>query len=108
VNAKKQLALGLVIVGVLCAAESRAAGRYYSGGHPYHNGFHFMPPASAHEAVRVRPPFRYGVPAYYFPESYLGAPQRGFYPPVNYQYAPTWRAPFYYMSEYGSAYAYPW
>lgn len=98
----------VISVVVSFATDSNAAGRYYSGGHPYHNGYYFMPPSSAYESVRVRPPFHYGVPAYYYPSSYLGAPQYGFYPPATYQYAPAWRAPFYYMSEYGSAYASPW
>jgi hypothetical protein len=54
--------------------------------------------------VRIRPPFQYGVPAYYYPESYLGAQRYGFYPPATYQYAPAWRAPYYYMSRYGTPY----
>lgn len=98
--------VGVLVIGLLLSLSpnSEAAGRYYSGGHPYHNGYLFMPPSSAYEAVRIRPPFHYGVPAYYYPESYLGGQRYGFYPPATYQYAPAWRAPYYYMSRYGTPY----
>jgi len=107
--------LGILVLAVVLAATgaAQAGGRFYSGGHPYHNGYLFMPPSSAYEAVRVRPPFFYGVPAYYYPESYLGggvqANYPGYYPPATYpQYFPTWRAGAFYMSSYGAAYASPW
>lgn len=106
-----RLVLSSIAVLLLSASLSEAGGRFYSGGHPYHNGYPFMPPASAYEAVRVRPPFYRGVPAYYIPGSYLGGSVPGYYPPTTYphQYLPSWRAGGAYMlSTYGAAHAYPW
>ena len=103
--------LGIVLVATLfLSTEALANGRYYTGGHPYHNGFPFVPPSSAYESVRVRPPFWYGAPAYYYPQSYLGGSVPNVYGPTTYQYqyAPTWRQAGYYMSAHGAAYAYPW
>ncbi len=91
--------------------QVEAGGRFYRGGHPYHNGYPFMPPASAYESVRVPAPFYRGVPAYYFPESYLGGSVPSVYPPTAYPYnyyAPRGQAGAFYMSAYGAAYAYPW
>lgn len=86
------------------------AGRYYFDGHPYHNGYPFVPPSSAYEAVGLRPPFWYGVPAYYIPQSYM-APGNSYYPPAWYPGYPsvsTWRNAGYYMSAHAGAYSYPW
>lgn len=88
-------------------ASPAAAGRMISGGHPYHNGYHFIPPASAWDPVRLRPPIWYGAPAYYFPGAYLGE-QRSFYPPADYPYVPASRAGSYYLSAHGFAATYPW
>lgn len=99
------MAAGVVLLGA--ERVDAHGGRFYSGGHPYHNGFHFVPPASAYEPVWIRPPFRYGVPANYFPASYL-SPDTGYYPPQPYPGIPTWRSGFYYMSVHGAGTWYPW
>jgi hypothetical protein len=100
--------LGLAALGATFAAQDAAAfgGRYFSGGHPYHNGFLFVPPASAYEPVWIRPPFRYGTPAYYFPASYL-SPTSAIYPPAPYPGIPSYRAAGYYMSIHGAGNWYP-
>ncbi|QDU59792.1 hypothetical protein Pan216_06250 [Planctomycetes bacterium Pan216] len=80
--------------------------RFQSGGHPYHNGYLFIPPASAYSAVTVRPPVWYGTPSYYYPESYLPAAQ-AVYPPTNYPGTPMSTAGYYYLSEKSYYYLYP-
>lgn len=101
--------VGLTILTLsLWSGKAHAfGGRYFSGGHPYHNGFLFVPPSSAYEAVGYRPPIRYGAPAYYFPASYL-SPASGVFPPPMYPGVPAWRAGGYYMSTYGAGVWYPW
>lgn len=111
---------GLVAIAALAAtlmgsepAEAHPflfGGRYYFDPHPYHNGYFFVPPSSAYEEVRLRPPFWFGVPAYYIPQSYL-APGTDYYPPAwypTYPNIPAWRAGGNYMSARGAASAYPW
>lgn len=101
----------MILVGLATSASANGihffGGRYYSDLHPYHNGYPFVPPSSAYEAVRVRPPAWFGAPAYYYPQSYL-APGYSYYPPASYPGVPVWRMGGYYMSAYGSAAAYPW
>jgi hypothetical protein len=102
---------GLVLVGVLGFTSDVKAGpwRKMMGGHPYHNGYYFIPPSSAYEAVTLRPPIRYGAPAYYYPESYLAPAPAVYMVPVTwYPGVPAWRAGGYYMSGAGPAYFYPW
>lgn len=102
------VAVGVALAGWCIAdSEAHAFGRQISGGHPYHNGAYFIPPASAYEAVSYRPPFRYGVPAYYYPESYL-APGVTYYPVSEYPWFPPARAGYYYMSAHSYYYSYPW
>lgn len=102
------IAAAAVVVGfTLCTDRADAFGRQISGGHPYHNGYYFIPPASAYEAVQVRPPIFYGAPAYYYPESYL-APGATYYPVSEYPYTTPARAGYYYMSAYGFYRTYPW
>lgn len=84
-----------------------AFGRKFSGGHPYHNGYHFVAPSSAYEGVWYRPPFRYGSPAYHFPHSYL-VPGKTYYPSTAYGHIPSKRAASYYMSAHGYYYSMPW
>ena len=76
------------------------------GGHPYHNGNYFIPPSSAYEAPRVFPPARYGMPAYYVPNSYLPSYAPAYYgvPPHPYTWypgVPQGKAGGYYLSAYG-------
>jgi hypothetical protein len=107
---KRMLMMAATTILLTTANVGLADGRFYNGGHPYHNGYPFMPPASAYESVRVYPPFHRGVPMYYFPGSYLGGSVPGYYPPATYQYqyAPAWRSGGFYMSAHGAAYSYPW
>jgi hypothetical protein len=90
-------------------ASASGKPRLTVGGHPYHNGNFFIAPSSAYEAPRVFPPARYGMPAYYVPNSYLpagmlagpayyGVPPHPFtwYPGV-----PQAKAGGYYLSAYG-------
>ena len=102
------LPLAVLMAGLCIPTSTATAGsRTISGGHPYHNGYYFIPPASAWEAPRVRPPIRYGAPAYYYPQSYMPAGvyynPTVFYPGVSYQ-----RNAYYYMSAYSYQQAYPW
>jgi hypothetical protein len=105
----------LVLVAAIVAAGAMADQaqafnrmRKRMGGHPYHNGYYFIPPSSAYEWVRVRPPIRYGAPAYYFPESYLGPSAfEGGMPAAWYPGIPVDRLGGYYMSEAGPAFFYP-
>lgn len=106
-----KLLFGAFLMIVLSSTATQAGGRFYSGDHPYHNGHPFVPPSSAYEAVRVRPPFFRGVPMYYYPESYLGGSLPGYYPPATYpyNYLPAWRhGGSFMLSTYGAAHAYPW
>jgi len=114
-NSRKLLALALVAGGMLCvAAEANAwGGRMYFGGHPYHSGNYAVPPVSAYQGVRVRPPIRYGAPAYYFPQSYLGPGAAYSYvphPPRQPAYGsiPVWRSGGYYMSARAVTVYHPW
>lgn len=102
------LVAGIVALGFASQGNEAHAfgGRYFSGGHPYHNGFLFVPPASAYEPVWIRPPFRYGAPAYYFPGSYL-SPTSTIYPPAPYPGIPGYRQAGYYMSIHGAGSWYP-
>lgn len=102
------LAAGLVLAGLAFGVDrAEAGGRMYFGGHPYHNGYYFIPPSSAYEAPSLMPPPRYGIPAYYIPSSYL-APGVTYYPMADYPYVPVERAAGYYMSAHAYQYAYPW
>ena len=110
-----QLALIVTAVVLACgiaASEAQAGARTIPGGHPYHQGHLFIPPASAYQAVRLRAPIQFGVPAYYYPGSYLQIPadQPWGRPPADYYYGnlPFSRAGGYYMSANGAMYAYPW
>lgn len=98
------LTLGLAL---LSGQQSDAGGRRYAGGHPYHNGYLFIPPASAYESVRLAPPPRYGIPAYYVPSSYL-PPGFTYQTPVLYQNVPLTKSAGYYMGGYGYYHTYPW
>ena len=103
------LAAGLVVGAVACLANDAQAFnkmRKMMGGHPYHNGYYSVPPASAYQAVRLRPPVRYGAPAYYYPGSYL-APGTSYYPAAWYPGVPSGRAAGYYMSGTRGAFFYP-
>lgn len=95
--------LGLAL-GATCVSEA-GGGRKVSGDHPYHNGYLFIPPSSAYEAVRVRPPVWMGAPAYYYPGSYMSG--YSVYPPPVYPGVPVWRAGGYFMADYGPLYVYP-
>lgn len=98
----------MILVGAaIDCSECQAGGRRYTGGHPYHNGYYYIPPSSAYESVRVFPPPRYGVPAYYVPASYMppGA-LRATMP--TYPGTPMYRAAGYYMSAYGYYHTYDW
>ena len=76
--------------------------------HPYHAGYHFIPPASAYSGVMFRPPIQFGAPAYYFLGSYL-PPGASYYPRATYPYqAPPARGGYYYLSEHAFGTAYPW
>lgn len=105
---KVRTALLLAIVGCVGNVDDAMAfgGRRIYGGHPYHNGYHFIPPASAWDPVLVRPPVRYGAPMYYFPESYL-APDRAYYPPAHYPYVSTDRIGAAYLSTHVTVAQYP-
>ena len=83
-NLRSLFLTSFVVAATLMGASSATAGgRTLSGGHPYHNGYLFVPPASAYEAVNYRPPLRYGAPAYYFPQSYLAPEHVTPFPPVR-------------------------
>ncbi|MGL4465313.1 MAG: hypothetical protein ACRC1K_24420 [Planctomycetia bacterium] len=112
------VAAAVVSAAAFAPATAQAwGGRYYSGGHPYHNGYYAVPPASAYEAVSVRPPVFFGAPAYYYPGSYLPA-EMSYYPPADYSqgpgyttysaYYPHSRAAGFYMSSHAYYYAAPW
>jgi hypothetical protein len=110
-NIREHLMAVVLLTALAGVGQVEAGGRFYRGDHPYHSGYHFMPPSSAYEAVRVRPPFYRGVPAYYFPESYLGGSVPSVYPPTGYPFnyfAPRGQAGAFYMSAYGTAHVYPW
>lgn len=96
------------MMGALAPKADAWWGRKYTGGHPYHNGYLAVPPASAYEAVRLRPPAYYGAPAYYYPQSYLGVGNP--YQPSwsTYPYIPAQRSAAYYMSAHSQATVYPW
>lgn len=106
---KKSLWLaGFAFAIGLCVSNTAAAGggRMVSGDHPYHSGYLFIPPASAYDAVSVRPPVWFGAPAYYYSGSYT-APGYGVYPGAYYPGVPVWRAGGYFMADYGNLYVYP-
>jgi hypothetical protein len=115
-------ALAAAFVWGAASSDAFASGRprLTVGGHPYHNGNYFIPPSSAYEAPRVFPPARYGMPAYYVPNSYLpagmlGAPGYGAppgfgspaymgmpqHPYTWYPGIPQGKAGGYYLSAYG-------
>lgn len=97
-----------ILLGALTSASSAMAhGRKFVGDHPYHVGYYAVPPVSAYEAVRVRPPMRYGAPMYYYPESYLPAGMGGQIP-AWYPGVPAERSAYYYISGYGQMRVYPW
>ncbi len=76
----------LCVVMLTQSAHGWGGGRYISGGHPYHNGWLFVPPESAYSGVTLTPPMWYGAPAYYYPQSYL-APG-AYYGPIQYPATP--------------------
>lgn len=106
---KKRIKVVLAVCGLALGVVHTAqagGGRKISGDHPYHNGYLFIPPASAYEAVRVRPPVWMGAPSYYYPGSYLSG-SYSTYPPPVYPGVPVWRAGGYFMADYGPLYVYP-
>lgn len=116
-----QLALCLIGIGASSSIAEGGmgggifGGRYVAGGHPYHSGYHFIPPSSAYEAISYYPPFHYGIPSYYAPASYLApgylAPVPINYVPAfpnTYPYIPVERASSYYMSAHSYYYISPW
>jgi hypothetical protein len=72
----------VVLSSVWSGTASAFARRKVHFEHAYHTGYHFIPPASAWDPVKVRPPLRYGAPMYYFPGSYLSR-NRAYYPPAH-------------------------
>lgn len=110
----RAVAIGAAILVGTLLTSSRALAwgeRWVSGGHPYHNGYLFVPPSSAYEAVRYRPPIWYGPPAYYYPESYLGPDFMSYYPQPDFPWVNMGRARYggyFYMSHNAYLYAYPW
>ncbi len=96
------IALGLAATG----SKVFASGRHNK--HPYHAGYQFIPPQSAYSGIRFPAPIGFGVPAYYFPGSYL-PPGMTYQIPRSYPYyIPPGRAGYYYMSTHAYRSAYPW
>jgi hypothetical protein len=85
-------------------------GRYVTGGDPYHNGYLYVPPASAYMGVTYGPPIFFGHPAYYHPGSYMGAQYPYSFGPTQYPSGPAcYGSPVY--GGYGSCgapYYYPY
>lgn len=96
------LSLGITV------EPSYGGGRTVVGGSPYHNGYYQFPPVSAYSAVTVRPPWFYGTPSYYYPQSYLPPVYAGYGYPAWYPGVPYGQQAAYYMSATGYETVYPW